>query len=152
MTAAFLDDGPMTAAFLDDLVGAPLPGQDLFVLADPFRYRSGTGRVLTVPPGFQTDFASVPRLLRAIVDPTKLESAWAAVVHDYLYQEGPAVPYRIEATGETGRGFSRAEADDVFHEALRLLGIDPFDAWTMWAGVRAAGWAPWRRYRERQGT
>ena len=142
----------MAAAFLDDLVGAPLPGRDLFVLGAPFRYRTGAGRLVTVPAGFETDFASVPRLLRAIIDPTKLESAWAAVVHDYLYQQGPDAPYRLEETGESARGFSRSEADDIFHEALRLLGIDPFDAWTMWAGVRAGGWATWRRYRERQAT
>ncbi|WP_249186865.1 DUF1353 domain-containing protein [Pseudomonas sp. KB-10] len=34
---------------------------------------------------------------------------------------------------------SRADADRVFHEALRSSGIARWRAWLMWVGVRASG-------------
>jgi len=34
---------------------------------------------------------------------------------------------------------SRADADRVFHEALRSSGIARRRAWLMWGGVRAGG-------------
>jgi hypothetical protein len=83
--------------------------------------------VITVPMGFQTDFASVPRV--PIVygffgDRAHRES----VIHDYLY--------RIDSNPIV----SRKQADDVFYEAMKLRGKSFLVRWCMWFGVRLGGW------------
>ena len=41
-------------------------------LTQPFRVRTGAGRIIEVPAGFETDFASVPRLFWRMVPPLSL--------------------------------------------------------------------------------
>lgn len=80
-------------------------------------------RVIIVPAGFVTDFASVPRapftywLFGGVADE-------AAVVHDFLYETG-IVP--------------RDVADDVYLEALEACGVAAWRRRAMWAAVRAFG-------------
>ena len=62
---------------------------------------------ISVPDGFVTDFASVPRLFWSFVSPTGRHSR-AAVVHDYLY---------------TQTEVSQVVADAVFAEAMHVLGV-----------------------------
>lgn len=119
------------------IVGWPVPGEDLFELLQPCAYTSPrSGRRIEISAGFRTDFASVPRLLRTIVDPSKLESSWAAVIHDKLYQDGPEL------------GWTRAEADQEFADILAELGTSPSDVWLMHRGLRVGGWVAWQRYRQ----
>jgi len=98
-------------------------------------FRDDQQRVWTVPKGFVTDLASVPKAVPGVVRlwmPTALESAWAAILHDWLY-----------ATGAVSRG----EADRLFRVALRTFGNSKVGAWIMWLGVRAGGWFAWRKHR-----
>jgi hypothetical protein len=59
---------------------------------------SGTEHVITVPVGFETDLASVPRLPLVYIALAG-KGPKSAVVHDYAYHE------------QMGKGF----ADDLFH-------------------------------------
>lgn len=131
----------MKSRFLTALVVAHV-SDSIKRLIYPLEFESESlGRVVTVPAGFETDFASVPRLPLAYLmfggvgDP-------AAVVHDYAY---------------SGRlGISRAQADTLFREALAALDADSLagkssvkktlsGAWfsfrraAMWLGVRVGG-------------
>lgn len=90
--------------------------------------------VIVVPQGTRTDFASVPRGLWNIFPPDG-QYASAAVVHDYLYQEHGDVP--------KGRGRSRKECDDIFLEAMQVLGVPSWKRYTMWLAVRSFGWKAW---------
>ena len=80
-------------------------------------------RRITVPEGFVTDFASVPRapltywLFGGIGDE-------AAVVHDFLYERGLV---------------TREQADDVYLEALQACGVAKWRRLAMWTAVRAFG-------------
>jgi hypothetical protein len=47
-------------------------------------YSDVLGRTVTVPTGYVTDLASVPRLFRFIVPVANAKNRRAAVVHDYL--------------------------------------------------------------------
>ena len=117
------------AKFLTTLEVARRP-TGRWVLLVPLVYRSdipgvGVDGVLRVPTGFDTDFASVPRLpfmFWLLGD----RGHAAAVVHDYLYRTAIV---------------TRATADRVFHEALRADGEDAVSSWLMWTGVRVGGWA-----------
>lgn len=82
--------------------------------------------LFVVPAGFETDFASVPRLFWTVIGHPAGRYAQAAVLHDWLYST---------------QAVSRARADALFREAMAVLGVPAWQRWTMWAGVRVGGWA-----------
>jgi hypothetical protein len=84
----------------------------------------GSGDTITVPEGFQTDFASVPRLFWWII-PTWGSYGNAAVIHDFLYQNGLR---------------TRKEADDIFLEAMGVLGTSWLTRHIMYWAVRIFGY------------
>lgn len=110
------------------------PGQTLWRLDAPLVYQIAPNHLITVPAGELTDLASVPWYLRSITlsDP---HTAWAAVVHDYLYKT-QTVP--------------RPLADAVFYGALRDSGVSKFWSAVYYAAVRMGGWRIW--YQRRKAT
>jgi hypothetical protein len=94
-------------------------------LAHPLEFESvALGRTITVPAGFETDFASVPRLPLAywlfggVADE-------AAVIHDYAYSGALRV--------------TRKQADELFSEAMKACGTAAWRRGPMWLGVRLFG-------------
>jgi len=122
----------MTPGFKSDLNVHILPGGRKGVLLEPLRYVSVAGEVIVVPAGFQTDFASVPRIFWAMFPPWGRYSP-AAVVHDYLYVVG---------------GCPRIHADRMFLEAMEILGVSWFNRHIMYRAVRLGGGVPWGKNRE----
>ena len=104
-------------------------GRARWRLLEPLVFHSEILGPLTVPGGFETDYASVPRLplTFAIAGDTGHE---AGIVHDWLYS---LIAVR------------RALADAVFYEALRALGVPGWRCWLMWLAVRLGGWSAKRR-------
>lgn len=90
------------------------------------------GKTITVPDGFVTDFASVPRLPVAYLL-TGDYGHEAAVVHDWLYS----------AQAVDGEHVTRKQADAVFREALTNGGEPDWRTWLMWMGVRIGGGGPY---------
>ena len=109
-------------------------GRQFFRLAEPyFLDLNGAIRLtLTVPAGFETDFASVPRLLWPLFPPT---GPWleASIVHDFCYSG--QVP------------FSRFLADALFRELMKLYGVPLWRRVLMYYAVRLFGWLWWRKSR-----
>ena len=103
-------------------------------LLETFRADLPGWRPVVVPGGFETDFASVPRILWAVIPPWGKYSA-AAVAHDWLYHKGK---------------FSRWTCDAFFREHMAQLGVRRGTRWLMWAGVRLGGWVAWRSHRRRE--
>lgn len=81
------------------------------------------GFFIDVPAGYETDLASVPRCLWMIFPPHG-RYAKAAIVHDYLYSQ---------AIG------TKAFADNVFNEAMVVLGVPKWRRLTMYWAVRCFG-------------
>jgi len=77
-----------------------------------------------VPVHEGTDFASVPRVFVWFI-PRYGRYTKAAILHDYLCRV--AVP--------EGR-ISRIDADGIFRQAMRELGVPFLRRWIMWAAVR----------------
>lgn len=97
-------------------------------LTQPLAYESEVAKlIITVPIGFRTDLASVPRLpvIYLLAGGTSNE---AAVVHDYLY---------------TVQLVPRSMADAVLREASAVTGVPAWRRWLMWAGVRVGGALRW---------
>jgi hypothetical protein len=96
-------------------------GSRLFRLEREFRYRSSYG-IITVPAGFITDGASIPRCFWNILAPFG-EYFEAAIIHDFLYTEG-------------NRRFTRKQSDLIFKEAMFNIGIGWFTRGIIYRAVR----------------
>jgi Protein of unknown function (DUF1353) len=110
------------------------------LLAD-LSYRSSNGMVYTVPSGFVSDGASVPRPVWWLYPPFGELYEPAAWLHDHLYANAEAYP------GTDHGHVSRAEADGLLWEAARVTGFRPAGCEFIYQAVRLGGWLAWRRYR-----
>lgn len=119
--------------FIDPLNTTEI-SDSVFAIADhPFRYQSDlAGVIFTVPVGFFTDFASVPRLgvVYALLGDRAHEPA---VIHDWIY-------YSAVTTREV--------ADDVLMEAMETLNLPWWQRYPIWWGVRMGGWVAWNAHRK----
>lgn len=112
----------MKAEFITTLCVQML-GDDTWRLEHPLVYHSAIIGIVAVPEGFETDFASVPRI--PIAYTLAGDTAHApAVVHDYLYSDGSV---------------ERNVADAVFKEAMQVSGVPWWRRQMMWAAVRVFG-------------
>lgn len=82
---------------------------------------------ITIPAGFITDLASIPRIAQSII-PVNGKHRSAAILHDYLY----VIQDR-----------SRGEADELFLNAMESSGVGWLQRRIMHAAVRVGGWMPW---------
>ncbi len=87
---------------------------------------------ITVPPGFWTDWASIPRLARAILD---RDGPWAraALAHDFLY----FITYRD----------SRAVCDSVLYQGMVTDGVAMIYRNLIYYAVRIGGGFTWAEYK-----
>lgn len=111
-------------------------------VTEPFVYdvgALGSWETISVPAGFVTDFASIPRGLWNLLPPTGLY-AKAAVLHDYLYRGGTTMYF------DHDKPVTRARADAIFYEAMGVLGVMWWSKWLVYAGVRLGGWPTWHHY------
>jgi len=139
---------PLDVRKLDD-------GRTWMVL-EPFTYHLGTEDspdYITVPIGFVTDFASVPRGLWNLFPPTG-KYGKAAVIHDFLYQNGGITwEYMIQPNDKSRpprlitrrRQPTREEADRILFEAMATLKVHPVMKRLVYWGVRLGGHWAWAR-------
>ena len=87
---------------------------------------------LTVPAGFPSDGASVPRFFwRIVFPPGDTKALRAAFLHDWIYRTHPA-------------GWSREAADTLFRRVLAEDGVPRISAALAYWGVRLFGASSWR--------
>lgn len=118
-----------------DPVGAMLLGRfadPVYYLYKPIGWHAGAGQgnhpAISVPVGFVTDFASIPRPFWSLLRPDG-EYAYAAVIHDYLYWEQPV---------------KREEADEIFRLCMEDFRIDKPVISAIHKAVRAGGGSAWK--------
>lgn len=112
-------------------------------VAQGFTYRVGSpngAAFIRIPAGFVTDFASMPFGVVFKSPGGKWDKP--AIVHDLLYRRG-----WIEVD-QHRRTITRAEADQVFREAMEVAGVDSIRRTIIYAGVRLGGGPAWTRHRE----
>src|SRR3954469_19555312 len=110
--------------FLSELIVQADRRPDFWIVRAPLIW-AGEKRTVTVPEGFLTDLASVPRMAQGMpgFEPTGL-SRRPAVLHDWLYSSAE---------------LPRMEADAVFYRALRLEGAHETTARIYYRAVRVFG-------------
>lgn len=97
---------------------------DTWRLLESLVYQPARGCLVVVPPGFVSDFASVPRWPLVYWLCGGLAKA-AAVLHDWMYTRPVTV--------------ARARADAIFSEAAGVSGVAGWRRGVAWAGVRVFG-------------
>lgn len=118
--------------FLTDLIVQEL-SDSTWEIHSEFIYQSDLlGVTLSVPAGFVTDFASVPRV-PLIFDVLGDIAHEPAVIHDALYFSGK---------------WDRKSCDDVLLEAMKVNDVSAYKRWQIWAGVRIGGWVAWNAHRK----
>lgn len=124
----------MSASLDTDLIVRPLRGKALYCVERDWTY----GR-FTVPKGFHTDGASIPRIFWTLIGgPNRACFMEASVLHDWLY---------VKRSTPLGPTVSQKEADDIFYGLLKKNKVHPFRSWLMWLAVRSAGWLYWKKKR-----
>ena len=129
----------MTSSFREPLILKFLDTNEIkrFEVASPFTYyidKLGGNLKVSIPIGFRTDFASVPRFFWRVIPPIGLYGK-AAVVHDYLCENKHA--WQIDNQGNSVCYMvSRKEADKIFRDAMQVLGVGKIKRNIMFLGVR----------------
>jgi hypothetical protein len=101
------------------------------ILLQDFVFISPTRGKVVVKEGFDTDYASIPRIFWSIYPPDGAYSP-AAVVHDSDYYE---------------QTVSRDVADATFLEGMEALNIPWARRQLIYRSVRAFGWLAWNNNR-----
>jgi hypothetical protein len=91
-------------------------------------YETPEKEIITVPRGFVTDFASIPRVFWNVLPPFGRYTA-AAVIHDYLYFK---------------QDRERLHADLIFLWAMQELQVERWKRHSMYQAVRIFGQRPWK--------
>lgn len=113
-------------------VGEGSNGAPLYQLTESLRVfiPAGVGHIqVTVPEGFVTDLASVPRILWPLMAASGPHQR-AAIVHDWLYQSVTDV--------------SRFLADALFRDLMAALNVPAWRRIAAYYAVRAFGWRHWQ--------
>lgn len=116
-----------------------LIAKNKWMTIEPFEYHITSypsDEVITVPIGFETDFASIPRIFWPLISPID-NHAKAAVIHDFCYYHGL---------------YNRKVSDQIFREALRVLKVKPWKVSVMYRVLRLFGWYRWWTLRKKEAT
>lgn len=114
-----------------DKVASQALGADYWRVAKEFKYFIGgkdSGQWVTVPAGYLTDGASVPRAFWSLLPPWG-PYGQAAVVHDLLCEYLSIVDH-----GQP-KAITRERADEIFSEAMVVLGVPEATRASMSEGV-----------------
>lgn len=113
------------SSFTETLIVSPLKNGKKWVIRKEFYYyiHEEDGERVTVPVGFITDFASVPRIFWAIL-PKWGKYGNAAIIHDFLYSTGIK---------------SRKESDKIFLDGMAVLNVPKWKRYAMYYAVRIFG-------------
>ncbi len=87
-----------------------------------------------IPKDFQTDLASIPRVLWSIYSPLDSKTIIPAILHDYLYQ----CP-KTSSKYQFPEKLTRKKIDSIFYSSLIDNMVNPIVAYQYWMAVRLGG-------------
>ena len=142
-----------------------IPGGIQARLFEDWVYQIGGNRPIIIPEGFETDFASVPRILWPIASPMGI-LRYGSLPHDFGYQHGYLLtpdfgdPGAMATAIMNGHkysfggnipiciGQSRQFFDAILRDVTIAATGAKYRAWGAYAMVRLGGGIPWAKYRK----
>jgi hypothetical protein len=120
--------------------------QAIWELTESFQYHVGSypsDFIIHIESGFKTDFATVPRTLWSVFSPTG-KYIKAAVIHDYLTDnKGKIIYYKSEEDIQNKQCYykeiPKKKVDEIFKEAMGVLGVSPIVKYIVWKTVSMFG-------------
>lgn len=119
-------------------------------LAEPLWIRtklfSNSEFAFCIPEGFETDFASIPRVFWTFISPTDKDILVGAIAHDYIYKtlnkkiEGHLLIDKILLAEKVKIVFNRKLADKLLKEKMKSFKANFFKRWVVYLTVRTFGW------------
>lgn len=94
----------------------------------------------TIPKGFETDFASVPRFLWFFIAPDDKDILVASIAHDWVY-------YKKGKLKEAQ--FTRLEADLILKEKMKSFGAGIIKRNLVFLAVRLGGFFNWHFFQKK---
>lgn len=88
-------------------------------------------KLFKIPPNFETDLATIPKLMWPIIAPYHASIVRPSIIHDWMYSNICE--------------FSRKKKDIIFYYMLRNEGVSTFKSYLMYYAVRMFGAS---RYKE----
>lgn len=114
-----------------------------YEVAERFEYAVGAlhapQAVIAVLEGFRFDGASIPLILRPLFPMAHPDYLQAACLHDWLYSHAGDWLDETPYATALGTHITRRFADDVFREALGVLGLPRHWRCAFWLAVRIGG-------------
>lgn len=127
----FLSDAQLEPMWTNDKVPMPLfnrDGRRLYLVLSDLNYQSDIAKqIITAPKGFISDLGSVPRI-PLVFDALGEIAIEPYLIHDVLYNK---------------KTLSRALADNILLEALKLVGISYLKRMAIYQGVHLFGGSHW---------
>ncbi|MBS0328208.1 MAG: DUF1353 domain-containing protein [Proteobacteria bacterium] len=128
-------DNLLLRAFAPDVLAQMKTDRALYQLQGPFTFESTVLGKVTVPLGFLTDFASIPRAALWYIDDDDPGILFASIIHDFLYKQAGQL--------EDGRKYTREGADMVLREGMQVCGARKDQCAAVYAAVRLFGGSHW---------
>lgn len=104
-----------------------------WILLEPF-YMNKSGVIISIPSGYETDLASIPRMFWRVIAPFELSIA-APLVHDYLYGNGGVAQNQV---------LTREETDKLFLDIMEAEGVSWWRRKIAYRAVRMFAGFAWR--------
>ena len=117
---------------IEELLVSPLPDGKRQIVRSQFEFywdnpSTGNREYIIVENGFDTDFASIPRIIWPILPPWG-NYGKAAILHDRLYRY---------------KEYTRKESDQIMKIAMEVLGVENWKINTIYWSLRAFGFIGW---------
>lgn len=130
---------------VEEIPGDIKDGRQCVRLLEKLEYRVGSAdsaEIIIVPSGFKTDFASIPFGARNLFPPLGL---WGrpAIIHDFLYATEGTGAFRCRRWITRPIDYTRPEADAIFKEAMKVVGVPAWRREVMYRAVRLGGGGGW---------
>jgi len=103
-----------------------LSDREMWLVEESFTVTWRDG-VWTIPQGFESDLASIPRIFQGLI-PKVGKHIQPAITHDWFYVNG---------------GITKAEADDMFLDGMEYTKVSWWKRRLMYRAVRVGGNGIW---------
>jgi hypothetical protein len=122
---------------IEKLMLSPLGDGKTFIIRTEFSFycSDNPDEIITVPIGFITDGASVPRIFQSVI-PRWGTYGKAAILHDFLYRD---------------KAFARCRCDAIMKDAMNTLQVSKWQKFIIYTSIRVFGWGSWYRLKSTQG-